>query len=101
MRAAFRYEFDEDVSMQRVEASLWSSILAIEGLHGEAAAHHLVDYGIDSQNRRCIVDAGSQTGEDLNRIFVGHLRRELGPKRFAVTRIDRANAAFTHNASTN
>ena len=53
-----------------------------------SAAHYL-----DAEARRCVVDAGSEVGLDLNRLFAGFLRREFGPDAFQVRRADSAESS--------
>lgn len=83
----YRYSFVQEVQMEEIEASLVLAVLATESLHGEAktrldAAHHL-----DPTKRACVIDAGTQVGQDFNRLFTGFLGREFGADSFTVERI--------------
>jgi hypothetical protein len=98
-RAIYRYVFAEAIPAEEAEATLVLALLAAESLHGEAqvrldGAHHF-----DPDRRACVLDAGTPAGRDLNRLFVGFLRREFGEESFTVERVAdtaaRANAATT------
>jgi hypothetical protein len=84
----YRFSFGPDVLLEEVEATLVLTLLAAESLHGEAevrldAAHHF-----DAERRECVIDAGTPVGRDLNRLFVGFLRREFGEDAFTVGRAE-------------
>ena len=83
---AFRYEFGERVEIPEVEASLLLALWATESLHGESNCRLEAGYALDAERRACVVDADSQAGKDLNRIFVGFLEREFGADAFRVER---------------
>jgi hypothetical protein len=83
----YRYVFAPAAPSEEVEASLLLALFAVESLHGEAqvrldAAHYLSPDG-----RTCVVDAGTEVGRDLNRVFTGFLRREFGEDAFQVERL--------------
>jgi hypothetical protein len=83
----YRYVFAPTVPPEEVEGSLLLALFAAESLHGEAqvcldAAHYLSPDG-----RTCVVDAGTEVGRDLNRVFTGFLRREFGEDAFQVERV--------------
>ena len=84
---AYRYEFNEEVPIEEAEASLVLAIFAAESLHGEATVRLDVAHHFDVEKRACVIDAGTSAGKDLNRLFVGFLRREFGANGFSVERI--------------
>jgi hypothetical protein len=91
-RDIFRYTFAPDVPVEEAEATLLLAVLGAESLHGEAqvlldAAHYF-----DPEHRACVIDAHTTVGRDLNRLFVGFVRREFGTDGFTV---ERAEAAAT------
>ena len=45
-------------------------------------------YAVDAQQRICVIDASTQVGRDINRLFTGFVLREFGPDSFRVERID-------------
>jgi hypothetical protein len=83
----FRYDFDEQVQTEDVEAALLLSVWGCEALHGEAETRLDAAHYFDPAKRACVIDAGSLVGRDLNRLFVGFLGRELGPDAFRVERV--------------
>lgn len=86
----YRYEFPADVPLEEVEASLLLALLGTESLHGEAQVRLDASHFLDSDQRACVIDAGTPVGRDINRLFVGFLRREFGEESFTVTRVDAA-----------
>ena len=84
----YRYTFQADAALEDVEASLLLAILATESLHGEAQVRLDAGHYFDPDRRACVIDAGTTVGKDVNRLFVGFLRREFGDDRFTVERVD-------------
>ena len=84
----YRYTFLPAVALDEVEATLLLAIWGAESLHGESQvrldAGHLLDRG----RRACVIDAGTPVGQDVNRLFVGFLRREFDDDSFRVERVD-------------
>ena len=82
----YRYIFSEEVPTEDIESSVVLAIMAVESLHGESqvrldAAHYLY-----APSRTCVIDAGTTVGRDLNRLFIGFIRREFGEDSFKVER---------------
>ena len=84
----YRYNFQADAALEDVEASLLLAILATESLHGEAQVRLDAGHYFDPDRRACVIDAGTAVGKDVNRLFVGFLRREFGDDSFVVERVD-------------
>jgi hypothetical protein len=96
MRCEFyRYTFGPEVPQEEIEASLVLALFAVESLHGEAQVRLDAVYTLDANGHECLVDATTNVGRSLNRIFVGFLRREFGPEGFKVERLDAAPPART------
>jgi hypothetical protein len=76
-RDVYRYTFPPEVSLEEVEASLLLAVWAVESLHGESQVRLDASHLIDSAKRACVIDAGTPVGRDLNRLFVGYIRREF------------------------
>ena len=76
------------------------ALFGTESLHGLArtrleSAHHL-----DREKRLLAVDASTQVGRDLSKLFTGFLIRELTLDGFHVERLERIDAPSTRsNAS--
>jgi hypothetical protein len=91
-RELYRFTFAPEVSLQEVEASLVLALFAVESLHGEAQVRLDAAHAFVAQRRACVLDAATDVGRDLNRIFVGFLRREFGEAAFQVERLSAAAA---------
>jgi hypothetical protein len=93
MKEVYRYTFDPSIAIEEVEAALLLAVISAESIHGESqvqldAAHHF-----EAETRTCTVDASTDVGRDLNRLFTGFLRREFGEGVFRVKRMDAPAAA--------
>lgn len=88
----YRYEFQPGVPLDEVESSLLLAVLATEALHGESQTRLDAGHFLDPVERVCVIDAGTPVGRDVNRLFVGFLRREFGDDAFQVERIDSSEA---------
>lgn len=87
-REIYRYSFEPSVEMAEVEASLLLALLATESLHGESQVRLEASHALDAEGRTCVIDAAGIVGRDLNRLFVGFMRREFGEESFRVERVD-------------
>lgn len=85
----FKYEFNQSIAIPDVEASFLLAIFAVESLHGESETRLLAEHAMDQERRTCVIDSSTPVGRDLNRLFVGFLRREFGDDGFTVRRVDR------------
>lgn len=83
----YRYQFSTTVPWEEVEASLILALLAVESLHGETQVHLDAAHSFDAILRQCVIETDTPVGQDLNRLFVGFLRREFGEHAFQVNRI--------------
>lgn len=86
-REIYRYSFDSSVDIAEVEASLLLALLAAESLHGESQVRLEASHAMDAEGRSCVINAGGNVGRDLNRLFVGFVRREFGEDAFRVRRV--------------
>lgn len=91
----YRYIFDPKSSIETIEAALLLGIVGVESLYGESQARLDVQHILDRQKRACTLDASTRIGRDLNRLFIGYLRREFGESGFRVRRIQAAAAVVT------
>jgi hypothetical protein len=90
----YRYRFLPTVEVADIEAALVLAILSIEHLHGEAAARLDARYYLDVDERRCVIDATSPIGVELNKLFAGSITRDAGPDAFAVERVSAVREAI-------
>jgi hypothetical protein len=83
----YRYRFDDAVPAEEVEATLVLSIFAVEALHGESQTRLDAGHAFDGKRRAVVIDASTDVGRDLNRVFIGFATREFGPGSFRVERV--------------
>ena len=86
IRDVYRYVFADTTSMQAVEDTLLLSVMATEALHGRSGVNLDAEFSLDLQKRRCVVDAGTEVGRHIARIFTGFMTREFGEDAFKVER---------------
>jgi hypothetical protein len=82
-----------------VQDTLVLALLAGEALHGAAQRRLDAADRLDLPGRACEVAADTPAGRDLNRLFVGFLRRAFGEEAFTVERVA-DTAARAHPATT-
>jgi len=87
----YRYRFTENVSLRDIEETLLLAVLAAESLHGQSRVRLDVAYCIEEGKRACVIDAGTQVGRDISRIFTGFAMCEFGADAFQVERIEGAS----------
>ena len=95
----YRYEISSDLSMQTVEDSLALAVLTTESLHGSAQVRLDASFHVDREKHVCIVDAGTEVGRHIARIFTGYLTREFGETAFKVKRLNKDGATRVSVAS--
>ena len=90
-RLVYRYVFPESVPVEDIESSIVLAIFGVEALHGEAQVRLDAAHFLDEAERKCVIDASTPVGRDLNRLFAGLMLREFGENAFRVTRIQHAD----------
>ena len=83
----FRFRFASPTALVEAEATLQLSILAAEGLFGEASVRTDASYHVDVPRAMLLVDGGTACGAAVVRIFTVFLIKEFGADGFAVRRI--------------
>lgn len=91
-RELYRYNFDSKVPIRDIEESLLLAVLAAESLHGRSLVRLDASFCLDSHKRSCVVDAATEVGRAIARIFTGFLTREFGEEAFKVERVGDAPA---------
>ena len=84
----YRYAFSEEVFSEDIESSLVLAVMATESIHGESQVRMDAAHYLDAPSRACVIDASTPVGRDLNRLFIGFVRREFGADSFSVHRVD-------------
>ena len=90
-RDLYRYHFKATVPLRDVEASLLLAVLATESLHGRALVRLDASFCLNTHKRSCVLDAATDVGRAIARIFTGFLTREFGEEAFKVERIAAAS----------
>jgi hypothetical protein len=83
----YRYSFKRHIDIHDVQDTLTLAIIGAENLHGRARLRLDGWWRLDRQRRQCIIDASTQVGRDIARLFTGYLSREFGEAAFSVTRV--------------
>ncbi|MDP8228354.1 MAG: hypothetical protein P9M15_02750 [Candidatus Electryoneaceae bacterium] len=82
----YRYRFGPEISMADVGASLLLSVIAVGSLEGHSRLLLEGRHRFDHAKRYVEVDADTNVGESIARIFTGFLSLELGDRGFEVER---------------
>lgn len=90
-RSVYRLAFTIPVDMEAVEQTLLLAVLAVGCLHGESAVRLDAGYAIDAGGRVVVIDAGTQIGCAVARVFIGFCAREFGDDTFRVERVGGAS----------
>jgi hypothetical protein len=89
-QAVYHYTFCAGIPIEEVEATLHLALLAAEGLHGEADVRLEGTHSVDIERRRCVINAATLVGRDINRLFLNFIRHEFGADAFRVEHIEAA-----------
>ena len=81
-----RFEFDSKISLTEAEMSLHLAMFAVEGIFGRASVRLDADYEINEKDHGITVDASTEVGATIARVFTGLLLREIGEDSFLVHR---------------
>jgi hypothetical protein len=84
----YRYSFPPPVPLDEIEATLLLALWGAESLYGESQVRLDATHLLDRDRRACVIDAGTPVGRDVNRLFVGFVRREFGDDAFRVERVE-------------
>ena len=87
----YRYTFKRHVPIDDVQDSLTLAIIGAENLFGRSKLRLDGWWKLDRQRRSCIVDASTEVGESIARLFTGYLSKEFGEKAFTVHRPEHGN----------
>ena len=88
----YRYTFSEGASLDAIEASLVLSVLATESVFGRSRVRLEGRFALDRRSRTCTVQAGTEVGEHIARVFTGFLSQEIDERAFRVERVSTSGA---------
>ena len=89
----YRYNFDSKIPFGEVEESLLLAVLAAEGIHGRTQVKLDASFSLDRTKRSCVIDAATEVGRSIVRIFTGFVSHEFGEEAFKVERLVSGSAA--------
>lgn len=84
----YRYTFSSKAPMQEIEETLHLAVLAAENLHGQSEVRLDASYFFDKEKGACVIDASTDVGGDIVRLFTGFLIQSFGEGGFKVKGID-------------
>jgi hypothetical protein len=91
----YRYRFGAAVPPEDIEASLLLAVASAESLYGETQVRLDVAYDFDPEAGTLVIDAATPAGRDVNRLFTGFVRTQLGEGMFFVDRLTQPQEATT------
>jgi len=86
-REIYRYTFSKDVPFQEIEESMLLATLAVESLHGRSSLRLDAAFSLDSKQRIAAVDACTDVGRDIARVFTCFVTKQFGEELFKVERV--------------
>ena len=99
-RKFYKYDFDRKVPMREVENSLLLAVLAVECLYGRSGIRNDAVFELHLKKRSCVIDAATDIGGSIARIFTGFLCQEFGEEVFKVKRVGNGNLYRQSQAKT-
>jgi hypothetical protein len=94
-RGVYRFAFDKAINMREAEETLLLAVLAVESLFGESTVRLDASFSVDSSHRACVIDASTDVGRAICRVFTGFVSREFGGDAFQIHRVDSPPARET------
>ena len=84
MKTNYRFQFQRHVPLDKAEAALLRSLIAAEGLHGQANVRLSVGYIFGEENHVCVIDGDNEIARQIVLIFIQFLIHEFGEDTFEV-----------------
>jgi hypothetical protein len=88
-KESYRYSFTPEADMGQVEDTLLLATMAAEGLHGRSRIQLDAAFRCDAKDRMAFVDATTEVGNAIARIFTALLSTTIGEPAFSVERTAR------------
>lgn len=85
----YRYTINQDIPFQEVEESLLLSVLATESVYGRSLVRLDASFCLEKKKYACVIDASTDVGRHIAKVFTGFLTQEFGDGAFKVTRLDK------------
>lgn len=77
-RTAYRFSFEPDIEMSDVLKAMMLSTIAVEAIYGESAMMTDGKFDVCKRHRQCIIDAETQLGADLAKVFARFMNLHSG-----------------------
>ena len=88
MHPSYRFRFLDSVPLADVEDILVVVYSAAQGIHGRAEVRLDARFSLDLGTRTCRMDASTEVGRTLARIFTEMLIQSFGEESFRVVRVE-------------
>lgn len=82
----YRFQFSPDVDLEEAQSTLRLTLLAAEGLHGEARVRTEVSFSVEPMRAEICLSGAAPVAETVTRIFTSLLLHEFGRDAFVVRR---------------
>lgn len=89
----YRFELERSVPIDEAEMSLHLALFAVEGLFGQARVRLEAAYHVDEPRSAIVLDATTEVGAAVVRVFTSLLLHEFGGDSFHVRRVEPATPA--------
>lgn len=84
---SYQYSFNPTADMTQVEDTLLLAAMAAEGLHGRSCIHLDAAFRCNVKARTAMVDASTEVGSAIARIFTALLATTIGESAYRVQRL--------------
>lgn len=81
------YRFEKQVQFDEIDDTLMLATLAAECIHGRTQIHLDARFKATRKDNVCWIDADSEVGQHIARIFAGFMVRLFGEQAFKVERL--------------
>lgn len=81
------FTFDRSVPFEDIDETLMVATLAAESIHGRTRIYFDARYEAYRKNNTCWIDADTDVGQHIARIFSGFMVRLFGEQSFKVERL--------------
>ncbi|MFH2000497.1 MAG: hypothetical protein ABIK28_12500 [Planctomycetota bacterium] len=89
MQPMYLFTFNSNLSMDDVRETLLLSAVAAESYYGNSKVKMDFSYSVSNEKPTCLIDAESEVGQHVARVFTGFLANQYGEDSFRVERVER------------
>lgn len=77
-RTVHKFTFEPEIPMGEIRNGLLLSTIAVEAIYGESAMMIEGKFSINMREWTCVIDAETQLGSDLAKVFAGFMNMYSG-----------------------